>query len=80
LNGEDYSTPVDYWMPFAGNVGMHDATWRGSFGGDIYLNNGSHGCVNLPWSSAKTIYENVDAGFPVLVYQLAGTESVQGTP
>lgn len=73
LNGEDYSTPVDYWMPFAGNVGMHDATWRDSFGGDIYLNNGSHGCVNLPWSSAKTIFGYVDAGFPVLVYELYGT-------
>ena len=73
LNGADYSTPVDYWMPFAGNVGMHDATWRSSFGGDIYLNNGSHGCVNLPWSSAKTIFEHVDAGFPVLVYELYGT-------
>lgn len=75
LNGDDYSTPVDYWMPFAGNVGMHDATWRGSFGGNIYLTNGSHGCVNLPWSSAKKIFENVKAGFPVLVYQLPGTEN-----
>lgn len=78
LNGEDYSTPVDYWMPFAGNVGMHDATWRNDFGGSIYKRSGSHGCVNLPWSTAKTIFEYVDAGFPVLVYELAGTESAKG--
>lgn len=78
LNGEDYSTPVDYWMPFAGNVGMHDATWRGSFGGSIYKRSGSHGCINLPWSSAKTIFENIDAGFPVLVYELPGTETPKG--
>lgn len=78
LNGEDYSTPVDFWMPFAGNVGMHDATWRASFGGSIYKRDGSHGCVNLPWSSAKTIFENVNAGFPVLVYELPGTESPKG--
>jgi len=78
LNGADYSTPVDYWMPFAGNVGMHDATWRGSFGGSIYKRNGSHGCINLPWSAAKTIFSYVDAGFPVLVYNLAGTQSAKG--
>lgn len=75
LRGEDYETPVDYWMPFAGNVGMHDATWRADFGGSIYKRNGSHGCVNLPHSAAKTIYEYVSTNFPVLVYELAGTES-----
>lgn len=48
LRGPDYETPVKYWMPFAGDVGMHDASWRRSFGGAIYLTNGSHGCINLP--------------------------------
>ncbi len=75
LNGANYSTPVDYWMPFNGNVGMHDATWRGSFGAAIYKRNGSHGCINLPWSKAKEIYEYVDTGFPVFVYELPGTQS-----
>ncbi len=75
LNGANYSTPVDYWMPFNGNIGMHDATWRGSFGAAIYKRNGSHGCINLPWSKAKEIYEYVDTGFPVLVYELPGTQS-----
>lgn len=78
LNGATYSTPVDYWMPFAGNVGMHDAKWRSSFGGSIYKRNGSHGCINLPWSVAKTIFANIDSGFPVLCYELAGTESAKG--
>lgn len=78
LNGEDYSTPVNYWMPFAGNVGMHDATWRAEFGGSIYKRNGSHGCVNLPLSAAKTIYEHINTNFPVFVYELAGTESTKG--
>lgn len=78
LRGEDYETPVDYWMPFNGNVGMHDATWRDDFGGSIYKRNGSHGCINLPHSSAKTIYQYVNAGFPVLVYELPGTESSKG--
>lgn len=75
LRGEDYETPVKYWMPFAGDVGMHDATWRRSFGGNIYKTNGSHGCINLPLSVAKTIYETIDKGDPVLVYTLPGTES-----
>lgn len=77
LRGQDYATPVNYWMPFAGDVGMHDATWRGSFGGGIYLNNGSHGCINLPLSVAKKIYGIVDKGYAVLVYKLPGTESAQ---
>lgn len=78
LKGQNYATPVSFWMPFNGNEGMHDATWRSSFGGSIYKRNGSHGCVNLPYSVAQTIFENVSAGFPVFVYELAGTESQMG--
>lgn len=68
LRGADYETPVSYWMPFNGNIGMHDATWRSSFGGNIYLTNGSHGCINLPYENAKIIYEYVYTGFPVVCY------------
>ncbi len=64
-----YESPVTYWMPFNGGVGLHDADgWRSSYGGSIYKTNGSHGCVNLPLSAAKTIYENVEPGYPVVVY------------
>lgn len=75
LKGENYRTPVSYWMPFNGNIGMHDAYWRSSFGGQIYMTNGSHGCVNLPPAIAKTIFENISAGDPVLCYHLEGTGS-----
>ena len=68
LRGADYETPVNYWMPFNGNVGMHDATWRRSFGGTIYLTSGSHGCINLPLHMAASIYEYVSTGFPVVCY------------
>lgn len=68
LRGRDYVTPVNYWMPFHGNYGMHDATWRSSFGGDIYLTSGSHGCINLPLGSAATIYEYVSTGSPIICY------------
>jgi lipoprotein-anchoring transpeptidase ErfK/SrfK len=66
--GYDYATPVSYWMPFNGGEGLHDADWRSTFGGTIYKNNGSHGCVNLPPSAAATIYGIIDAGWPVVVY------------
>lgn len=75
LRGRDYETPVDYWMPFNGNIGMHDLTSRKKFGGAIYQTNGSHGCINLPWEAAKTIYQHVEKGFPVLCYYLDGSES-----
>lgn len=68
LRGPDYESFVYYWMPFNGDVGMHDATWRRSFGGDIYLESGSHGCINLPKSKAVAIYDYVYKGFPVICY------------
>lgn len=68
LRGEDYATPVSFWMPFNGNIGMHDATWRGSFGGEIYKTGGSHGCINLPYENAKIIYDYMYTGFPVVCY------------
>ena len=74
LRGQGYASPVSFWMPFNGGVGFHDAKWRGSFGGDYYKWKGSHGCVNLPYSAAKTLYENIESGCAVLVYTLPGTE------
>lgn len=68
LVGEGYNSAVSYWMPFYANVGIHDASWRSSFGGSIYLNNGSHGCVNTPTENAATIYNNIEKGVPVVVY------------
>ena len=64
-----YSQFVYFWMPFYGGYGLHDATWRGSFGGDIYLYSGSHGCVNLPYEKAEQIFESYEAGTPVVVFK-----------
>ncbi|HAQ52188.1 MAG TPA: hypothetical protein DCR12_05435 [Lachnospiraceae bacterium] len=76
LRGEGYETPVAYWMPFNGGVGLHDATWQSSFGGQRYKFNGSHGCINLPLNVAASVFSQVSSGFPVLVYSLGGTEQV----
>ncbi|MCM1180086.1 MAG: L,D-transpeptidase/peptidoglycan binding protein [Clostridium sp.] len=65
----DYESPVTFWMPFNGGIGLHDAAgWRSQYGGSIYYYSGSHGCVNLPYDLASTLYENFEIGDPVIVY------------
>ncbi|MCC8104898.1 MAG: L,D-transpeptidase/peptidoglycan binding protein [Clostridiales bacterium] len=68
LRGADYVSEVDYFMAYFGNYGLHDASWRSEFGGDIYLTDGSHGCINLPDEMAQLLYENVDYGYVVVTY------------
>lgn len=63
-----WESPVSYWMPFNGGIGLHDAPWRSSFGGSIYVGGGSHGCVNLPPDVAAQLYGYVDAGTPVICH------------
>lgn len=64
----DYENDVTYWMPFFGGYGLHDATWRYTFGGEEYLYNGSHGCVNLPYDAAELLYFTVEVGDAVIVH------------
>ena len=63
-----YEEPVEYWMPFNGGVGFHDAPWRSEFGGDIYLTSGSHGCINMPESSAAQLYDLIDESIPIVAF------------
>lgn len=68
LRGPGYASPVKYWMPFNGGIGLHDSSWRSNFGGNLYKTNGSHGCVNLPTSMAKTLFDHVEKGFTIICY------------
>lgn len=68
LVGENYESSVTYFMPFAYNVGIHDADWRSSFGGQIYKTSGSHGCINVPKETAKKLYKLLKVGTPVVAY------------
>lgn len=68
LRGPGYASPVKYWMPVHGNIGIHDASWRKEFGGDIYLTDGSHGCINTPSEKMKELYEMVEIGTPVIMF------------
>lgn len=64
----EYEEPVEYWMPFDGGIGFHDAPWRGEFGGDIYLTSGSHGCINLPPENAAVLYSLIDYNVPIVCF------------
>lgn len=68
LDVQGYASPVNYWVPFNGGEGLHDAPWRDEFGGTIYQNNGSHGCVNCPEDMMGKIYANVEKGEAVIIY------------
>ena len=76
LRGVDYRTPVDYWIGFNGGVGVHDLQSRYYFGGQIYQGSGSHGCVNTPLAAVKLIYQAVEYGTPVIVYQDESQEAL----
>ena len=65
----DYSVPVSYWIRFDDqDQGIHDAPWQGSYGGDVYQYSGSLGCINTPLDQVEIIYNNVQYGTPVIVF------------
>lgn len=68
LRGANYATPVKYWMPVNGNIGIHDANWRNKFGGEIYKTDGSHGCINTPPKKMADLYDMVEIGTPVVMF------------
>ena len=68
LTGPTWNDWVDCWMGFYGSYGLHDANWRTEFGGDIYVNDGSHGCVNLPPEVAPTLYGYLYYGMTIILY------------
>lgn len=76
LRGDGYKSWVNFFIPFNGGIGFHDASWRSTFGGNIYLYSGSHGCINMPYSAAKKLYENVTLDEKVIVY--GGVDKVAG--
>lgn len=79
--GPGFDAVCDYWITLytgtiwaydksssiTGKVGIHDASWRSTYGGTIYKTNGSHGCVNTPYSAMKSIYNNCYVGMPVYI-------------
>ena len=69
LKGANYTSFVNYWIAFIGHsYGIHDASWRTNFGGSIYKYNGSHGCINMPYTNVSKLYNMVEIGTPVYVH------------
>ena len=68
LTGPTWRDYVEYWMAFYKGFGIHDASWRSEFGGDIYIYEGSHGCPNLPPDAAEDVYYNAPLGTKVILY------------
>ena len=68
LTGRNYRSFVNYWVPVYGGIGLHDATWRDEFGGEIYQKNGSHGCVNTPLEKMAELYDMLKVGMPVVIH------------
>ena len=64
----EYETEVNFWMPFNGGIGFHDATWQPYFGGNRFMEGGSHGCINMPYSSAATLYSIIQYGVPIICF------------
>lgn len=64
-----YAVKVSYWAPFTNSgQGFHDASWRTNWSSNAYLTAGSGGCVNLPPSIAKQVYDNLTEFEPVVIY------------
>jgi len=70
IRGGSYSVPVNYWMNVGWTgSGIHDVSYRDKFGGDIYKYNGSSSCMNTPKKAMKKLYERVELGTPVVIYE-----------
>ncbi|MBG9988922.1 peptidoglycan binding domain-containing protein [Aerococcaceae bacterium DSM 111176] len=67
----DYVQPVQYWLPFDDTgQGIHDASWQSSFGGDTYQVSGSLGCINTPPEAMAELYNMIEVGTPVIVFNV----------
>lgn len=65
----NYATPVSYWVPFDWEgMGIHDAAWQGTFGGNVWTYAGSNGCINIPSWIMPTLFDLVETNMPVIVF------------
>ena len=66
-DGTKYETPdVPYISYFHRGFALHGAPWRSSFG--YAGTRGSHGCINLPVSVAKWVFDFAPIGTPVTTH------------
>lgn len=68
LVGSSFRDYVEYWIGFNGKIGIHDASWRTDFGNQIYMYDGSHGCINIPSHNGRLVYDGLALDSKVIVY------------
>ena len=69
MSGSYGSQTCSYFMAFDWTgCAIHDAWWRDSFGGSIYLDDGSHGCVNTPPAKMEELWDQINTATPVIIY------------
>jgi lipoprotein-anchoring transpeptidase ErfK/SrfK len=62
VNGS-WNDPVQYWMPFSGGDGFHDAPWQTfPLGSQLYKTQGSHGCVHVPLAVIAVLFNWAPVG------------------
>ena len=71
LTGDDYVTPTKYWIRImwtgTGYHFMNRSDW-GRWSPSLYKSRGSHGCINLQYSSAQTVYSLVKMRDAVFIH------------
>ena len=63
---------VNYWIGYDGSArGFHDASWRydSEYGGETYLWDGSHGCINMTYDSAEKLFNLCQEGDAVVIHE-----------
>lgn len=69
VGSPNYTVKVSYWAPFTlSGCGFHDASWRTNWSSKAYISNGSGGCVNIPPTVMKKVYDNLSRDEPVVIY------------
>ncbi|HEY9671630.1 MAG TPA: L,D-transpeptidase [Waterburya sp.] len=64
MRGRDYNVPnVPYTMYFSGGYAIHGAYWHRNFGTPV-----SHGCVNLPVSQSRRLFNWASEGTRVTIH------------
>jgi lipoprotein-anchoring transpeptidase ErfK/SrfK len=65
MQGQDYDMPdVPWTMYFFRDFAIHGAYWHNDFGVPV-----SHGCVNLPVSDAKRLFDWAEIGTIVIIHE-----------
>ena len=69
LSDSTGTVDVSWWLRFYANLGIHDAPWRDNFNSDVYLLDGTGGCVNISYDDMRALYSYAEVGLPVVIYK-----------